>query len=183
MAKYVALLRGINVGGRRKILMADLKALLEELGLINPETYIQSGNVVFESKRKIKQKSLETKIQKAILDKYGFEVPILIRTGEEWKNTWENNPYLKDAKEEIDIKRLHLTFLSDLPSSEAIEKIKEYDYPPDTYERLEKDVYICCESSYRDIKYTNTFFEKKLKVSATTRNWKTVSKLMEMLVK
>lgn len=181
MAKYLALLRGINVGGKRKILMADLRALLEANGLNNPKTYIQSGNVIFESKRKLNPKTVEAKIKKAILDQYGFEVPTLVRTEQEWKNTWENNPYAKTGTGDIDIKRLHLTFLADLPTSDAIEQLKEFQYPPDKYERMEKDVYICCEGSYRDCKYTNTFFEKKLKVSATTRNWKTVTKLMEML--
>ena len=114
MAKYISILRGINVGGNRKILMKDLKVLFERLGFSKVETYIQSGNVVFES-RETDTHNLETKIQQAITETFGFNVPVIIRTADEWTESIVNNPFWKEKDADID--RLHLTCLKEVPSS------------------------------------------------------------------
>ena len=178
MTKYIAILRGINVGGRRKILMADLKNLFSKLGFKEIKTYIQSGNVIFQSTKKEDNIKLSKTIEQAILENYAFEVPVIIRTVSEWNQVISNNPFLK--KNKIDTERLHLTFLKELPKIEQVEKIKSYDYPPNKFEIINKNVFIYCAGKYSDSKYTNKFFESKLKVSATTRNWKTVLKLSEL---
>lgn len=177
MAKLISILRGINVGGKRKILMADLRALYEELGLKNTQTYIQSGNAIFDYTGKKKIAAIESMIYKAIHKKYDFEVPVIVRTVKEIAEAYNNNPF---APEDTPIEHLHLTFLKEVPEKENLEKIKTYDYSPDKFEIIGKDAYIYCEGKYHKSKLTNNFFEKKLKVSATTRNWKTMKKLLEL---
>lgn len=176
--RYISILRGINVGGNRKILMKDLKVLFEKMGLSKVETYIQSGNVVFESDQKLSTADLEVKIQQAISETFGFDVPVIVRTVDEWAKSIGNNPFWKEK--EADIDRLHLTCLKDVPSPELLEKIKMFQFLPDRYEIIGKDVFIFCAAGYGTSKLTNPFFESKLKVKATTRNWKTVMKLNEL---
>ncbi len=178
MAKYISILRGINVGGNRKILMKDLKSLFEKLSFSNVKTYIQSGNVIFESDQKVLNTDLEQSIQQEITETFGFDVPVIVRTAEECKESVDNNPFCKEPNADID--RLHLTFLKEIPSPELLEKIKLFQFLPDRYEIIGKDVFIFCAAGYGTSKLTNPFFESKLKVRATTRNWKTVMKLHEM---
>lgn len=180
MDKYISILRGINVSGNRKILMKDLKVLFEKMGLLKVETYIQSGNVVFESDLKWSNADLEVKIQQAIIETFGFDVPVIVRSADEWAKSIANNPFWKE--EDADIDRLHLTCLKEVPSPELLEKIKLFHFLPDRYEIIGKDVFIFCAAGYGTSKLTNPFFESKLKVPATTRNWKTVLKLHEMVL-
>lgn len=175
MAKYISILRGINVGGNRKILMTDLKVLFEKMGLSKLETYIQSGNVVFESDQKLSTADLEQNIQQAITETFGFDVPVIVRTTDEWSESITNNPFWKEQNADID--RLHLTFLKEIPSPELHKKIKLFQFLPDRYEIIGKDVFIFCAAGYGTSKLVNSFFESKLKTPATTRNWKTVMKL------
>jgi len=177
--RYIAILRGINVGTGRKVPMTDLKKLCENMGLQNVQTYIQSGNVVFEWSRSESISELETRLQKAFSESFGFDIPVLVRTAKEWAESIAQNPFLKE--ENVDIDRLHLTCLKEVPSLELLEKIKMFQYLPDRYEIIGKDVFIFCAAGYGTSKLTNPFFESKLRVSATTRNWKTVMKLIEMI--
>lgn len=178
MNKYIVLLRGINVSGARKVPMADLKKACQQAGFQNVQTYIQSGNVVFDSGETNKQ-NLETKIQELIAETFGFnDVPVIVRTVDEWEDSIAQNPFLKE--EIVDIDRLHLTFLKELPKSEMLEKIKGFQFLPDRYEIIGKNVFVFCAAGYGTSKLTNPFFESKLKVQATTRNWKTVMKLNEL---
>jgi len=171
----IAILRGINVGGKRKILMADLKSMCEKLGLKNVETYIQSGNLIFNSDRQ--NSELENDLEKAITEKFGFDVPVIVRTEKELETSINNNLFFdKDA----DVKQLHLTFLKEKPSKENIDKTRTYNYEPDKFKIADKDIFIFCSGKYHESKLTNNFFERQLKVGATTRNWKTVLKLSEL---
>jgi len=178
--RYISILRGINVGGNRKILMKDLKSLYDGLGFLKVETYIQSGNVVFEADLKLSTAELEAKIEQAIIGTFGFDVPVIVRTAGEWAKSIVNNPFWKEKDADID--RLHLTCLKEVPSQELLEKIKLFQFWPDRYEIIGQDVFIFCAAGYGTSKLTNPFFESKLKVPATTRNWKTVMKLYEMIV-
>lgn len=174
MTTYLSILRGINVGGRRKILMADLRKLYEDIGLLNCSTYIQSGNAFFELKKKGNTLKLATKIEKAIAKQYGFDVPVIVMTIDELENAIGTNPFFE---EDTAIERLHLTFLKELPTPNQLDNINEYNYEPDQFKILGKNAFIFCSKKYSDTKLTNKFFETKLKVTATTRNWKTVLKL------
>ena len=175
MNKRIAILRGINVGGKRKILMADLISMCEKLRLKNVKAYIQSGNLIFNSDRK--NAKLENDLEKAIAKKFGFGVPVIVRTEKELENSISNNPFF--AKD-TDITQLHLTFLKEKPNKENLEKILRFNYAPDKFEIDNKDAFIFCAGKYHKSKLTNNFFEKQLKVGATTRNWKTVLKLFEL---
>jgi uncharacterized protein (DUF1697 family) len=171
----IAILRGINVGGKRKILMADLKSMCEKLELKNVKTYIQSGNLIFNSDRQ--NSELENDLEKAITEKFGFNVPVIVRTEKEIETSINDNPFFdKDA----DVKQLHLTFLKEKPSKENIDKTLTYNYEPDKFKIDKKDAFIFCAGKYHESKLTNNFFEKQLKVVATTRNWKTILKLSEL---
>ena len=178
MTRYIALLRGINLGGKRKILMADLKQLFNNLQYFDVTTYIQTGNVIFNANHKEDSVKIADKIGRSISSEYGFEVPVIIRTADELNELISKNPFF--GKGDIDIERLHLTLLKNIPDSEALEHIKTYDFAPDKFKIIGKSVFIYCSKQYRDTKLGNNFFENKLKVKATTRNWKTVLKLSEL---
>lgn len=175
MQTIISILRGINLGSHNKIPMPELKALYEKAGFKNVTTYIQSGNVMF-SADKEKIETLPDKIQEFIFKKYKFQVPVIVRTLDEMQALVKANPMVKDK----DIEKLHVTFLSDIPQKEHLEKIKTYKYPPDEYTIIGKEIYVFCPNGYGNTKLSNNFFESKLKVTATTRNWRTVNELLRM---
>lgn len=175
MESYIAILRGINVSGQKKIKMEDLRQLLAGLNFHNIRTYIQSGNVIFEHE-KSDPLELAKQIEHKIFDKYGFEVPVIVKTATELEHILHNNPFLKGRKE--DESRLHVTFLAEEPGQELLNKIKGTDYKPDEFIISDQAIYLFCPNGYGRTKLTNNFFENKLQVTATTRNWKTVNKLV-----
>ena len=177
MITYIALLRGINVSGKKKIKMADLRSHLEELKFKNIKTYIQSGNILFKS-TETNQAVLEQQIKDKIEKKYGFDVPVMVKLATDFQRVIENNPFIKD--EANDIKCMHITFLGSLPTQEQIDHLATYNYPSEEYLLENKDIYFYAPNGYGRAKMNNNFFEKKLKVRATTRNWKTVNKLLVM---
>lgn len=178
MNKYIVLLRGINVGGKRKILMKDLKLLFERMGFSEITTYIQSGNVLFCSDKEQENFVLEKELQEAILAAFGFEVPVIVRTSEELDKAISQNPFFREGNMEIE--RLHLTFLKEVPGPENLLKTAQYDYSPDKFVMDNNHAFIYCAGKYHQSKLTNKFFESKLETAATTRNWKTVLKLQEL---
>ena len=180
MEHYVTILRGINVSGQKKIRMADLSKLYESLGLTNVRTYIQSGNVVFESIQG-KPDKLVRDIEHAIQEKYGFDVPVLVRTRAELGAAIRANPFLKVAG--IDASRLHLTFLEQAPKKSVVQKFDPGSLGQDRYLIKDANVYLYCPDGYGKTRLSNTFLEKQLGVRATTRNWKTVSVLNDLLNK
>lgn len=176
MPEFIALLRGINVSGQKKIKMAHLKSLFEETGFKNVSTYIQSGNVFFTSAEKISNK-IENKITLAIKKKYGFEVPVIVVTSDYIEKILKNNPFIK---KKTDIERLYVTFLSEKPSEENINKLGAVNYSPEEYFIDQKIIYLHYPNGFGKARLSNNLFENKLKVTATSRNWKTVNKLFEM---
>jgi uncharacterized protein (DUF1697 family) len=178
MPAYISILRGINVGGAKKIRMTLLEGLYRELGFTNVTTYIQSGNVIFSTGGKSPNLALASVIEKKIRDDLQFEVPVIIRTAAEMEAIIEANPFVKEFG--IDEERLHVTFLSDLPAPLHGNVIQAVDFPPDRFVLSGKEVYLYCPDGYGRTKLNNTFFEKRLKSTATTRNWNTVKKLAEI---
>jgi uncharacterized protein (DUF1697 family) len=176
MSTYLSILRGINVSGQKMIKMDALKKMYESAGFTNVRTYIQSGNVVFESKT---QKNLASLIGKKIKETFGFDVPVIIRTQKEMKAIVEQNPFLKDKNMELD--KLHVTYLSETPSTENLAKISAYNSASDLFIIKDKEVYLHCPKGYGNTKLNNTFFESKLKITATTRNWKTTNELLRIM--
>ena len=173
MAFYIAILRGINISGKNKIKMADLRESLENLGFTNVKTYIQSGNIIFEA-LKAPVKKLSEMIQKKIVSNFGFSVLVIVKTPLEINETITNNPFLKQKN--YDPSKFHVTFLSKLPRKIDLEKLSEVKSEDQVY-CYGKDIYLYCPNGYGRTKLTNNFLEKLLAVSATTRNWKTVNNL------
>jgi len=178
--KYLSILRGINVSGQKKIKMADLKSLYENLGLSDVITYIQSGNVIFYSKKK-NRKNLKDAIEKAIEEKYAFHVPVDIRTAKELETIVSRCPY-EEAKIETNGTKILVTFLASIPSKERVDALLEHVKPPEKLLAKGSEVYLYCPNGYGKSKLSNTFLESKLGVSATTRNWKSVNALCELSV-
>lgn len=167
---YIIILRGINVSGKNKLPMQDLRDLLNDLGFENIQTYIQSGNVVLKSE-KIKE-VVSSIISEGIQNTFGYEVPVLVKTVVEWEKAIANNPY-----KEVAPKQQYFTFLSAIPKEKTIEitNIKE-----DAYTIIEDVIYVNAVGGYGRTKLTNNLFEKKFKITATTRNLKTTMKLLEL---
>jgi uncharacterized protein (DUF1697 family) len=178
MATFISLLRGINVSGQKKILMADLKLLYEQLKFKNVQTYIQSGNVVFDYTTDKNNLAIAKLIEHSIEKEYKFQVPVLVKQADDLLSTIKNNPFTEEVG--ADPSRVAVTFLEGLPTSENLKKLVGIDYPPDRFIIDGSNIYIYCPKSYGNSKLSNNFFESKLKVRATSRNWKTINKLLEM---
>lgn len=170
MKKYIVLLRGINVSGKNIIPMADLRDLLNDLSFKNVQTYIQSGNIILESD---KGKSVIcNKINKGIKDKFGYDVPVIVRTIPEWEKAIESYPFSLENE-----KIVAFVFLNKkvYESKIDLKRINDDEY------LIENDmIYMYCPSGFGKTKLSNKFFEKKLYVTATTRNLRTTLKLLEL---
>ena len=172
------MLRGINVSGQKKIKMDDLRAVYESLHFDDVRTYIQSGNVIFKcSFSNIIE--LTNTIEKKLEAVFGFSVSVIIRTKDEIKKVLESNPFLKNGKH--DITKLYVTLLSATPSPADVDSIHQITFEPEKAIVGEREVYLFCPNGYGKSKITNSFLEKKLGVYATTRNWRTVNMLYELL--
>lgn len=175
MSTYIAMLRGINVGGQKMVKMDRLRASFEALGFAQVQTYLQSGNVVFKA-GKGSPADLTDKIEKRILRDFGFPVTVVLRTAAELKETIRDNPFLKEKG--IDATKLHVTFLSEAPAS--VERLASLDSGSDRFRHSGKEVHLHCPDGYGRTKLSNNALEKALSVRATTRNWNTVNRLCEM---
>jgi len=174
MITYIALLRGINVGGHKKVPMAELREVLTKSGLENVKTYIQSGNIVCDYK-KIDNSELEVIIKNAIAAHFDFEVPVFVRTPIELKAIFDACPFPEEEKVES-----YFTLLQKTPLFELVEEVGKKSYPNEKFRVTGDCIYFFSSIGYGKAKYNNNFFEKKLKVSATARNYKTMVKLLEM---
>lgn len=181
MPAYLALFRGINVSGKKIIKMEDLRKMMEAAGYGNVKTYIQSGNVIFSSNEKSKDK-LAKAIEKLIEEKYGFDVTVFVIDRKHLEKAIANNPYA-DGKtpEDAGTKKIYVTFLSETPSDEAIEKLRQAPIGEDEIALHEDILYFKLVIGAADSKLSNNLIESKLKLKATTRNWNTTLKLSEMM--
>lgn len=178
MFTYIALLRGINVSGHNNIKMAELKQLFVDLSYNNITTYIQSGNVIFTSKEKSTSK-IKNNIIEAVQQSFGYDLKVLVITKNELKTIFNSNPYLERST--IDITKLCVTFLSNNPILESIPQIEALiANNEDEFKIIDKSIYLHCPTGFVRTKLTNNLFERKLKSDATTRNWKTITKLVEL---
>lgn len=177
MPSYICLLRGINVSGQKKIIMTDLKKAFEELGYSDVVSYIQSGNLVFKSNLQNK-KNIEQRIHDMLRERFGFDIAVIVLTHHELKVIIQNNPYVSDKNKEE--KKLYIGYLKELPIKVNIDHLASYDYSPETYTLDDKVIYYYAANGAGKAKMTTNFFESKLKVKATMRNWRTSTKLVEL---
>jgi len=177
MMTYIAMLRGINVGRGKMVKMERLRASFAALGFGEVRTYVQSGNVVFQSERKSPAeltRTIEAKIQRD----FGFTVPVLVKTSKELARIVHKNPLLRVKG--IDVSKLHVTFLSDAPPKTATKVLEDLATTRERFRILNREIYLYCPDGYGNSKLTNNTIEKKFSLVATTRNWRTVSALLEM---
>jgi uncharacterized protein (DUF1697 family) len=176
MTTYVALLRGINVGGRTKVGMDDLRRLFVALGHADVKSYVQSGNVLFSSP--VEESSrLAGDIQRRIARDLGVTVTVLLRTRDDLAYVVANNPFLS---RETDLAKLHVTFLADAPDHERVARLDTPSGGPDEFSLAGREVYLHCPRGYGRTKLNNAYLERRLGVAATTRNWNTVTKLCDL---
>jgi uncharacterized protein (DUF1697 family) len=180
MTTYISILRGINVSGQKLIKMAALKKMYENLNFEYVQTYVQSGNVVFLSKEN-GPKKLEKIIASEIATEFGYEVPVIVLNVKTLESIIESNPFSKDKMKDISF--LHVTFLAESPGPFDKESIIAKKQPNEEIEFAGNAIYLYCPNGYGNTKLNNNFLETKLKVKATTRNWKTTNELLKLSTK
>ena len=177
MTRYVALLRGINVGGRTRVGMDDLRRLFVALGHADVESYLQSGNVVFRSPVE-EPARVAGEIEQGIARDLGVTVTVLVRTADDLARVVASNPFVS---RETDPATLHVTFLADAPDRERVARLATPSGEPDELALVGREVYLHCPNGYGRTKLNNAFIERRLGVAATTRNWRTVTTLGELV--
>ena len=173
---YVALLRGINVGGRNKLPMRDLAAIFVDAGCTDVETYIQSGNVVFCAGAELAAR-IPGLITDSIADRLDLRVPVVTRSAADFEQVVSSNPYLEIER---DFTKLHVVFLADRPTEAATAALDPDRSPPDSYQIQGGEIYLHLPNGAARSKLTNTYFDSKLGTTSTARNWRTVLKLNEL---
>ncbi len=176
-ATHVALMRGINVGGKNKLPMKDLAELFAGAGCGDVRTYIQSGNVLFSAPRGVLTK-LPGLVAARIAERFGYRTPVVLRTADELAETIANNSFLTAGAAE---ETLHVMFLADVPSARAVGDLDPRRSPGDTFVVRGRDVYLRLPNGAARTKLTNAYFDSKLATVSTGRNWRTVTKLLEMM--
>jgi uncharacterized protein (DUF1697 family) len=174
MPTYVALLRGVNVGGARKLPMKELAPALAGLGFEDVRTYIQSGNVVFRAPVGARAK-LVSQVEKTIEGTFALDVTVMLRTPAELARVVDGNPFL-DTKAAVS--KLHVVFLDRKPAKAAIAKLDPERSPPDEFDVRGTEIYLRFPDGYGRTKLGADYFERTLGIRATARNWRTVTKLL-----
>lgn len=180
MTTYIALLRGINVGGKNRVKMAALKQMFERLGACHIQTYIQSGNVVFKSPEGAE--TLRQKTEQEFEETFGFSVMVVMRAVKELEEMIQNCPFstedIEEAEAASEAESLYVAFLLEVSSEEGIAKLSAYRNKQDKFQIKGQDVFLLFHRSIRDSKLANNLH--KLNVPMTVRNWKTINKLVEL---
>ena len=173
MKTFVALLRAVTPTGKNKVPMAPLRAALSEAGLVDVRTYIQSGNVLARSD--LPATDVEALVHETIEREFGGDLIVVVRTPAQMRNVLQGNPFGPS-----EAARTHFTFLSKKPGKREVNDLVGQSFPPDRFVVTSQVVYLNCPQGYGVSKLSNNFLERKLGVSATTRNHNTVTKLVEL---
>jgi uncharacterized protein (DUF1697 family) len=173
---HVALLRGINVGGKNMLPMQDLARMFADAGCTNVRTYIQSGNVIFDAPAGAP--GIGALVQARIQKRFGYRIPVILRTAPQLRQAIRGNPFLAAAP---DPRALHLYFLADPASAAAINGLDPSRSAPDRFQVSGHHIYLHLPNGMGRTKLTNAYFDSKLSTICTARNWATVLKLSEMM--
>jgi uncharacterized protein (DUF1697 family) len=176
MYYYVSFLRGVNVGGK-VLKMKELVELYRSIGLEDPRSYIQSGNILFNASE-ARREGLETELQQRVKDRLAFDVTVIIRTRPQLREIVECNPFT--ARAGLATKSLYVTLLE-----RSVQDMKAGDLPRDdkTYDEYVPagtELYLYCPGGYGKTVYSNVYFERTLGMRATTRNWNTINRLLQI---
>ena len=177
MTTHLALLRGINVSGHNMMKMEALKTTLEAIGFQNVQTYIQSGNVFVDTEEE-NPAAVGFKIKQEIFKAFGHEVPVVVIGKSDLEACLKNNPFLKEA--DLDIKKLYVAFVSTSLRSDSINDLKMSQVKPDEASIDANRVYIKYAVGAGKTRFDQKYIEKKLNVTATIRNWNTVTQLLKL---
>lgn len=178
MTTWAALLRGINLGSHNNVAMADLRELADELGLATPETYLRSGNLVIDSD--LSESALARTLHDGIQVRFGLHVPVICRSSEELGQIASAHPF---ASLGLDDRLLHVAFLDREPEEKFDDRIDPADYLPDRFHSDEREIYLAYPNGSGRSKLSQGLLENRLGVPVTARNWRTVTKLAEMVEK
>ncbi len=177
MPIYVALLRGINLGPHKRMKMERLRASFEDLKFKQVQTYIQSGNVVFEAGKE-SLPAMCSRIENKILSDFGFPAPVVLRTAQELKRAITNNPFVKRSG--IGLDKLHVIFLPEVPGPDALKELQGLTTSPDESSCLGKEIYLFLPNGMSKSSLINNRIERRHLKGATTRNWQTVNNIHEI---
>jgi uncharacterized protein (DUF1697 family) len=173
--RHLALLRGINVGGKAKLPMKELAAIFAGAGAAEVQTFIQSGNVVFAA---AEPERVVAAVTAEIARIYGYPGRIVLRGAEELREAYAGNPF---GKAGAPVEMLHLYFLVDWPDAAAVQGLDAERSPGDSFVVMGREVYLHLPQGMARTRLTNAYFDSKLKTVSTGRNWNTVGKLVEMM--
>jgi uncharacterized protein (DUF1697 family) len=162
--------------GHNSIKMADLSLFYKSLGYKENKTYIQSGNVIFKAREGLPEKEMAQQIEAGILRKFTYSVPVMIRNVNELKSLYKNNPYLSEP--DFDASKMAVVFLHEELTDMKMEKMRNINYPPDKYQLSGREIFIYCPNGFGRTKLYTNFFEDKMKVTGTARNWKTITTIL-----
>lgn len=172
----MALLRGINVGGKHKLPMADLVAIFSAAGCADVRTYIQSGNVVFVAGAAT-AKRVPSVVSERIAADFGMKVPVVVRSAAELSKVPDDNPYLKAG---ANPDHLHVAFLAETPNKQRASSLNPNRSPGDTFVVRGSEIYLHLPNGVARTKLTNAYFDATLETVCTLRNWRTVLKLIDL---
>lgn len=178
MQTCISFLRGVNMAGHNKIRMTELAVLYKKIGFNDAETFIQSGNVIFSNSANLPLDQITAKIEDGISKQFGYDIPALVRTSNNLKEIISANPYA--GEESFDTTKLAVIFLYKVPDESQIQKIRGVDYPPDKFMIKGKEIYIYCPNGFGKTKLYTNFFENRMKVTGTARNWNTLNTIFEL---
>ena len=177
MPVHISLLRAINVGGHNKIKMDELRELYGTLGLRDVQTYIQSGNVVFQGRARDPAR-LRRKIQDALARKSGIRTDVALRTTAEWRAAMDANPFIR--RPGTDLARILVVFLAGEPAPEARRALAQFRATPEELRLIGREIHLYCPNGFGKLSFSWNALDRILKVPGTGRNWNTVVKLCEM---
>jgi uncharacterized protein (DUF1697 family) len=174
--RNVVLLRGVNLGARNKIAMSDLRKLLGGLGFEDVQTYVQSGNAVFTSGAGERPGDLTGRIEEAIAAETGLDIKVVVRTADEMRAAIDGNPL--PVREPANFLFAH--FLAERPTKQRLAAVDPATFAPEEFAVGDRVIYVWCPNGMQKAKLTQTFWERRLGVVVTARNWNTVTRLVEM---
>mmetsp|Transcript_43219 Transcript_43219/g.69305 ORF Transcript_43219/g.69305 Transcript_43219/m.69305 type:complete len:211 (-) Transcript_43219:6598-7230(-) len=176
--QFVAFFRGINVSGKKCIRMVDLRSHMATIGLQEVKTYVQTGNVVFNCVEDDISK-IESMIKAKVRSEYGFDVCVIVKTRESLELVVKGNPYQTQADK--DPTKVLVSFLSQVPLSSAVDTLQTVGHAGEKFEVHKDVVYLYVPNGYGKATLNNNVFERKLNVGATSRNWRTVVKVVALV--
>lgn len=176
MTTRVALLRGINVGGNTRLAMADLRELASKLGLADPRTYIQSGNLVFETE--LGERETVVTLSDGIAHHFHMQIPVIVRSGQEWDAVARHHPHEETG---VGPSRLMVAFLDREPAGPVADSLDETEFAPDLFLQQGRELFLAYPNGLGRSRLSHSLLEKRLSVAVTIRNWRTVQKIAALV--